>query len=85
LNQDTGPLRIYSKYVTLPLYPGRIAREANEEYQRNPKRYCHGKSVLTNLKGKIQKEISNNPNLFKPTKFLKDTYLEREAKNIWKK
>jgi predicted ATPase len=64
---------------------GKISKAANEDYSQNTARYCHGKSVLGILKGKIQKETGNNANLFRSTKFLKDEQLEKIARQIWGK
>lgn len=64
---------------------GKISRTANEDYSQNPARYCHSKSVLGVLIGKMQKETGNNVNLFRPTKFIKDVQLADIAHRIWAK
>jgi len=62
---------------------GRIAREAREHYSEDIFRYCHGKTVLKRLNGKLQKEIGRNTNLFKVTPYIKDEKLEQIAHEIW--
>lgn len=63
---------------------GKISSQANKDYELNAARYCHGKSVLGILLGKIQQQIGNNPKLFIFTRFIKDGHLEDIAGQIWR-
>jgi predicted ATPase len=62
---------------------GRISRNANEQYLQDPRRYCHGKTVLNFHRSKTQQELGTNINLFRATEFIKDGDLQRIARLLW--
>jgi hypothetical protein len=63
----------------------KISHQADEDYKQSPVKYCHGKSVLGILLGKIQKEIGDNADLFRVSEFIRDEDLEKIAAQIWSK
>lgn len=46
-------------------------------------RYCHGKSVIKRLRGKIREEIKTGVNLYKSTEFIEDDALVEIRSSIW--
>lgn len=63
----------------------KISHQADEDYKQNPVKYCHGKSVLGILLGKIQNEIGDNADLFRVSEFIRDEDLQKIATQIWSK
>jgi AAA15 family ATPase/GTPase len=64
---------------------GEISREVNKLYEDNPIKYCHGKSVISRLRGKIRDEIKTNIDLYRATEFIKDETLAEIGLIIWPK
>lgn len=62
---------------------GEISREVNKLYEDDPMRYCHGKSVIKRLRGKIREEIKTGVNLYKSTEFIEDDALVEIRSSIW--
>ncbi len=56
---------------------------AEKNINENPKKYIHGKTVLGELKSKLQKELKKNPELFKPTKHLSTPMFEKIKQDLW--
>ncbi|AFK05487.1 SMC domain protein (plasmid) [Emticicia oligotrophica DSM 17448] len=56
---------------------------AEKSLKENPKRYCHGKTVLGSLKTKLQKEFKKNINLFKPSEFIKSSVFDGIRADLW--
>lgn len=57
---------------------------AEKNIQENPKRYMHGKTVLGELKAKIQKEIGKNPDLFKPSEHIATPMFDKIKEDLWR-
>ena len=74
---------MWAKHVQINNW--KISHQADEDYKQSPVKYCHGKSVLGILLGKIQKEIGDNADLFRVSEFIRDEDLEKIAAQIWSK
>jgi len=64
---------------------GKISSNANKLYEANPSRYCHGKSVIKRVRGKIRDEIKKDINIYRATEFIKDDALTEMGLAIWNK
>ena len=62
---------------------GEIATNAAAEYDRDPKKHCHGKTVIGRVAARIQKALGRNPRLYDPSSHLVDANLTRIAREIW--
>lgn len=56
---------------------------AEKNIKENPKRYLHGKTVLNNLKSKLQKELGKNANLFIPSEHIATTIFDKIKLDLW--
>lgn len=56
---------------------------AEKNIKENPKRYSHGKTVLGDLKSKIQREIGKNAELYKPSLLLSSPIFLKVKEDIW--
>ncbi len=57
---------------------------AEKNIKENPKRYLHGKTVLGDLKAKLQKELGKNPELLKPSKHIATPMFDKIKEDLWK-
>jgi predicted ATPase len=73
-----------NKSLTKVHSPSRLEKEAQKLYDEDTLRYSYGKTVLGNLKGKLQhKTTSKNFMVFKPTEHLKLDILRKISGEIW--
>lgn len=63
--------------------PGAIALECNSNFEGDPRRYLHGKTVERALRGKLQEELGQNVNLCKLSDHISDATLVNFAQQIW--
>ncbi|WP_316749367.1 AAA family ATPase [Pedobacter gandavensis] len=56
---------------------------AEKNIKENPKRYVHGKTVLGDLKGKLQKELGKNADLFKPSQHIATPMFDKIKEDLW--
>lgn len=56
---------------------------AEKNILENPKRYIHGKTVLGDLKSKLQKEMGKNSDLFKPSTFIASPMFDKIKEDLW--
>lgn len=56
---------------------------AERNIRENPKRYIHGKTVLGDLKAKLQKELGKNADLFKPSKHIATPMFDKIKVDLW--
>lgn len=56
---------------------------AEKNLIENPKRYVHGKTVLGDLKSKLQQELGKNPQLFKPSEFIATPLFDKIKQDLW--
>jgi len=62
---------------------GEIANQARRDYEANPERYRHGKTVVGLLKSKFQEETGNNITIFTATDRIIDPQLISFKTEIW--
>lgn len=56
---------------------------AEKNIKENPNRYVHGKTVLGDLKSKLQQEMGKNANLFKPSEFIASPIFDKIKLDLW--
>ncbi|MGJ1333644.1 ATP-dependent nuclease [Sphingobacterium siyangense] len=56
---------------------------AEKNLRENPRRYVHGKTVLGNLKAKLQKELGKNSNLFEPSQHIATAMFDKIKSDLW--
>ena len=62
---------------------GQISTECNQNFNRDPRKYLHGKTVEGALKGKLQEEIRQNVDFCKLSEYVSDDTLASFAQEIW--
>lgn len=62
---------------------GRVARECQQNFDRNPREYLHGKIVEKALRNKLQLELGGDIKLCRSTNEISDPTLNSYAKLIW--
>jgi hypothetical protein len=68
------------RYKNKPSY---LSEFIDQLYETNRERYRPGKKTLGVLLGLLQKEIKSNPDVIKPSEFLRDTELSNISRLIW--
>ena|SRR5690554_5620777 len=64
--------------------PTKLEKEAKRLFDENKQRYSYGKTVLGNLKSKLQHKINSRPfNIFSPTEYLKIDNLLNISNQLW--
>jgi hypothetical protein len=56
---------------------------AEKNIRENPKRYIHGKTVLGVLKAKLQKELGENADIFKPSEHIATPMFDKIKVDLW--
>jgi len=65
--------------------PSKLEKEAKQLYDSDPIRYCYGKTVLGNLKGRLQHSTTSKSfDVFNPSTYLEIENLKEISSKIWK-